>query len=131
MEAIAGKLAASYKDEAVVSTFKRDENGKSEEDGPSHEKENINLGVETGATPKVGSSEREFAVGVLSEYLSVAWTARLANHLGVRSPEETKLVTPTANFVDHYQPEKPTEEVIKKTPSAILTLALNLTPTLI
>ena len=95
VEAIAAKLASAYKEEAVVSTFKREQG---EAGGQEGAEAATPMQVETGAaaaeaeaaaaTPKVGNSEREFAVGLLSEYLSPHWTGLLAKHLGVRTPDE-------------------------------------------
>jgi len=114
VEAIAAKLASTYKEEAVVSTFKRDEpvGGEGEASAPTME-----VKPAVAATPPVGSSEREFAVGLLSEYLSSHWTGLLAKHVGVRTPDEcTKENSTPSNYVcpDNYQPEAPTAEDLSK-----------------
>ena len=67
----------------------------------------------------IGNSEREFALGILSEYLSKEWTGKVAKHLGVRSPEECTKENNTpmgVNIPTEYRPdpEQVKEDLSKK-----------------
>jgi len=105
VDAIAQRLA-SETTESVVSTFNR---------GPQLTKENIN--ESTPAPTSIAQGEREFSLGILSEYLSAEWTKRLAEHLRIRSPQqmanEDKL-TPKMCNTDFFKDDQPSQEDLSK-----------------
>lgn len=128
--AVAAKLASQYS-ESVVATFKRDAPTSNEEGGSSSSMkgaeeisrdESNSTATATAASssssagpPAAHTGELEFALGMLSEYLSASWTEKLAAHLGVRTPDEVgkDMLTPTIT-TDNYKQEVPSKEDLSK-----------------
>jgi hypothetical protein len=115
VDAIAAKLISQSLAEAVVPTFKRDNAGETQGVDNSTLPSEASVKAPM-ATPSVGNGEREFAVGILSEYLNSEWTEMLAKHLGVRSPGDCAKdeLTPKMRHMDNFKPDAPTKEDLSK-----------------
>jgi len=125
VEAIATKLVAQSQEEAVVSTFKRDG---PLQDAPTNSTTPMAAGkAPVAQTPSVGNGEREFAVGLLAEYLNGPWTEMLAKHVGVRSPESITKddSTPKMCNIDSYIADAPSKEDLSKKRKAEAALTTN------